>query len=253
MNKFELLALLGALAWLPPLIQLIIWLFTKPKLTIITHRQMEIGHNINGPIFNLSIALSGSTKECLVTEITVELKGPNEEKHILNWQWFEEKLYEIDYSELGLTPVKKQQNAIAIKVLKENLVEKKIGFHETLYKAKYDENYSATNQKSELISKANQDIQTLKASNEYDSFKTLFENSMIWKEGAYVAKIIVTVLNHKKTFSKEIKFHLTASHINKMQSNIPLCLAILEKHYFPVEEDEESEVLWSWIYPNIME
>ncbi|HTI61649.1 hypothetical protein [Mucilaginibacter sp.] len=250
---YKILAILGACAWLPPIIQLFIKYFTKVKITIIPYRIIEIGYNINGPIINLALALSAENSECLITNIEIQLHGPNQERHNLKWEWFEEKLYEIEYaaSELGLTPIKKQQNAIAIKILKEGLVEKKVGFHETAYKINHDQAYNAINQQFELLSKNNQDVFQLKATQEYDKLKNLLENSLIWKEGTYDGIIKVTTLDKSRFFTENIKFRLSANQIRSLQANILSCVRVLENAYFPSEELYQPK--WNWITTNILD
>lgn len=248
MDIYKALSILGALAWLPPLTGYLIKYLTKTKLTLIIHPQIEIGYTYNGSILNLSLAISAENKECLVTNIETIIEGPNREEHTLNWQWFEEKLYEIDYSEIGITPVKKQQNAIAIKVLKEYLVEKKIGFHENSFKEKYQQAIDNTNRQFELITKNSQDAQLIKSSKEYDQFKTLLESSLIWKEGNYKAKVIVRVLGLKENFNSEFQFRLSSNDIKKLQSNTIMAADVLEQAYLPTEG---FKVFWNWINQNI--
>jgi hypothetical protein len=59
---FQILAILGALAWLPQLIIFISKWLTKPKLTIITDKDLEIGYTTFGPIFNFQIAFLAEKK-----------------------------------------------------------------------------------------------------------------------------------------------------------------------------------------------
>ena len=247
---YKIIAIIGACAWIPPIVQIIIKLATKPKLTIFPHRSFQLGYTTNGPIINIGVALSAENSECLITNVDLDVKGPNNEQHQLKWQWLEEKLYEIDYSELGLTPVRKQQNAIAIKVLKENLVEKTIGFHEHAFIVTNDISYKATTRKYELLIRNNQDIQGLRATQEYDTFRTLLSNSLIWKEGTYEANIKVSVLNISQPFNKKFKFIVSANDIQQLQSNIDVCLTLLERHYFPLEDEYIAK--WNWVNPSVL-
>ncbi|WP_299289241.1 hypothetical protein [uncultured Mucilaginibacter sp.] len=249
MDIYKALSVLGALAWLPPVISYFIKLYMKPKLTLIVHPQIEIGYTYNGSILNYDLAISAENKECLVTNIQTIIEGPNREEHRLDWQWFEEKLYEIDYNnEIGSTPVRKKQNAIAIKILKEYLVEKRVGFHEASFKEKYQEAIDATNQKFELIIRNSQDPESVKLTTEYDKFKNLLESSLIWKEGNYKAKVLVKALNVKETFNTEFHFRLSTNDVKKLQSNTDFAIKVLEQAYIP---KEGFNVFWNWINPNI--
>jgi hypothetical protein len=248
---FKITAIVGACAWLPQIVKEINYLITKFKLTIILHGEIQVGYSVNGPILNLGTALSAENADCLVTNIEIDVVGPNQDQHNFKWQWFEEKLYEIEYTEIGTTPVKKQQTAIAIKILEENLVEKTIGYHSPIFKNSYQQAYDNTNNQHELLVRNNNDVQTLRSTTEYDGFRNLLLNSLIWRQGVFSCKMRVTVLNIKKTFDKEFKFRLSANDIQKLQSNVDTCIKVLELHYFPTGEDYQAN--WNWINTNILD
>lgn len=251
MDIYDYLAILGACAWIPSLIGLIIKIITKPRLNIIVHKQIELGYTTNGSIMNLSMALSSENSECLVTNIEVEITGPNKQQHLLKWEWFEEKLYEMDYPELGSTPVRKQQNAIAIKILKESLIEKKIGFHDVNFKEEYSSKFSSVNESYNNLSQNNLEIEQLKSTKEYNDFKNLLNSSCFWKEGIYKGTIKVCALNLIEPFKKEIDFKLTGIDNRRIQTNIKTCEEVLENHYFPVGKEYHDQ--WNWVYPNTIE
>ena len=60
---YEVLAILGASAWLPQLVVFISKKFSKPKLTIIPDKDVEIGFTSLGPIFNIQIAFLAEKKK----------------------------------------------------------------------------------------------------------------------------------------------------------------------------------------------
>ena len=69
----DIIACLGAAAWIP---QIITWGYkaiTKPVLTITPDRTVSIGHTILGPIFNLRLSINVDKKDTLIDFI--ELKS----------------------------------------------------------------------------------------------------------------------------------------------------------------------------------
>lgn len=69
---FEILAVIGALAWLP---QLFVWVEEKlkrPKLNIINHRLVEIGYTIYGPSINLNLAFSAENDDVFIETVYIE-------------------------------------------------------------------------------------------------------------------------------------------------------------------------------------
>ena len=63
------LSILGALAWLPEIIKLIKNIINKPKISIISDKNLELGFTLYGPIINLGLAFSSERKDALITKI----------------------------------------------------------------------------------------------------------------------------------------------------------------------------------------
>ena len=140
-NLTEWLSAIGALAWLPQLFQWIKEYFTKPKLTIVSGNQIEIGYTSFGPIINLSLAILSEKKKAIVNKIDLELVHENNDTQKFSWVWFEEVLYSMDLPGSQQVSTKKNQNAIAIKIGVDDLIEKKVGFQQNTFKNEYDKHY----------------------------------------------------------------------------------------------------------------
>lgn len=125
MEIYEVLAILGALAWIYPLAIWIQNILKKTKLEIINHNQLEIGYTINGPIINIDLAFSAIDKDAFIRKVTIMLEHENRENILLHWEWFEEVLYVMDLPDSAIVPYRKNQKAIAIKVPRETLIEKR--------------------------------------------------------------------------------------------------------------------------------
>jgi len=60
------IAILGAAAWIPHIIRLIIKIFSKPSLISINQKEIEIGFNTLGPIINFSLAFLAEKEKALI-------------------------------------------------------------------------------------------------------------------------------------------------------------------------------------------
>ena len=58
MKLIDWIAILGALAWTPHLVNLVREWLAKSKVRVITQREVEIGFTTYGPIFNIRLAFS---------------------------------------------------------------------------------------------------------------------------------------------------------------------------------------------------
>lgn len=248
MTITDVLAIIGALAWIYPLI---IWLdkrFTKTELEIINHKELQIGYTSYGPIINIDIALSASKEDAFVKEISIELRHESNQIENFKWEWFEENLMEIEIPDAGgIVPYKKNQKAVALKVLTNTLSEKKVGFQKPIFHENNSAQYQRTFEIYQNIITKNGDINELTLSKEYNDFEHFLRNNFIWKVGKYSGTITCIVANNKKTFTKDIEFYLTSLDVRKLENNIQLCLQTLNNHF--INRDPDFKVFWNWANP----
>jgi len=247
MNNFEILAILGALAWTYPLAIWIQKLLTKTEVEMLNHKQIQVGFTTNGPIVNVDIAFSATKKDAFIKKVSIDLLHESNEKIDLLWEWFEEELLEIDVPESGPVPYRKNQKAIAIKVPIETLIEKTVGFQSTSFKADYSRLYSSVNQKQINIISNSQNIEQLKTTDDYNNFIDTFKKHFPWKMGNYTGIISAEVSQRKKIFQQKFSFELTALDIKNMEQNIATCQKLIELHF--VAPDPDFVTNWKWANP----
>ena len=80
-----LIAILGAAAWIPHLVQLFMKIFTKPKLITVNQKEIEIGFNTLGPIINVGLAFLSEKDKALIQKITLQLKHSSQASHLFRW------------------------------------------------------------------------------------------------------------------------------------------------------------------------
>lgn len=249
---YKLLSILGALAWLPSIIEMIKNWLTKPLLSIIPDRTVEIGYTANGHVVNVRLAFTTEKKEALIRSITLSLKHENQDTHAFQWEWFEEELMQIETLDSGSIPYKKNQKAIAIKVLVDNLIEKKVGFHETEFKKKYNLKLKELRDTFHNWMTQERDLEELKVTNEYTAFQDLIRNSFSWRVGVYTASIKVFTDNvNVATAQTTIQFSLTSLDLKNLRHNIESTQEYIENSF--VVLDSEFRTNWNWVYSEIHE
>jgi hypothetical protein len=233
---FQILAILGALAWLPQLIIFISKWLTKPKLTIITDKDLEIGYTTFGPIFNFQIAFLAEKKRVLIRKVEIEMTHENNETHNFTWDWFEEILYEVNIPQSGLIPTRKNQKAIAINVDPDSLVEKKIGFQQNRL-------VQLTTEEFLNIYNAGDDVNQIRTRNTFNNLRDYYKNGFNWKIGKYSATIKAT-LSNDQIFTTKVDFQLTSLNIKTIEPNIEIAQKLVDKEY---GADIEVEQNWLWV------
>ncbi|HKC36893.1 MAG TPA: hypothetical protein VKB95_12555 [Chitinophagaceae bacterium] len=248
---YKLLSILGALAWLPSIIDWIKKWLTRPRLSIIPDRTVEIGYTANGHVVNVRLAFTTEKKGALIKNVTLSLKHEKHDTHVFQWEWFEEEIMQMETLDTGLIPYKKNQKAIAIKVLVDNLIEKKVGFHETEFKKGYNKKLKQLRDIYHNWMTQNKDLKDLKITNEYTSFQDLIKNSFSWKVGVYTATIKVFTDNLKPAAETTIQFTLTSLDLKNLEHNIAATHQFIENSF--VVLDPEYRTNWNWVYTDTHE
>jgi hypothetical protein len=244
----EWLAVIGAFAWLPTIIQWIKDYLKKPKLTIVSGKEFDVGFTTFGPIINMSLAFLSENKKALINKIELELVHENNDTQKFSWVWFEEVLYTIDIPDGTPLDTKRNQTAIAIKIGLDELIEKRVGFQQDSFKSEYDKQFKLLREEEREYMKIEKPRIDLKATQSYRALHDLFSNSFFWKVGNYHVKINAFILENNTKVTHTLKFNLTNLDIKLLQSNIGSCHTLLEKRF--VDEKLPDIKPWNWVPTN---
>ncbi len=248
----EWLAIIGAFAWLPSIIDWINNWLTRPRLSMIPDRLVEIGYTANGHIVNVRLAFTTEKKEALIRNVTLSLKHEKYDTHLFQWEWFEEELMQMETLDAGSIPYKKNQRAIAIKVLEDNLIEKKVGFHETEFKKSYDKKIKELRDVFHIWMTQNKKMDDLRATNEYNAFQDLIKNSFSWRVGVYTATVKVFTDDLKNAATEiTIQFSLTSLDLKRLERNIAETQEYTDNSFIVLNPDYKPN--WNWIYTEVHE
>lgn len=85
MKIIDIIAILGALAWLPQIFSWIYHWLQKPKIQIFHEEEAEVGFIKFGNAFNIRISFLARKKHALIDNIELELEDKDGAKHNLKW------------------------------------------------------------------------------------------------------------------------------------------------------------------------
>ncbi|MGU3359688.1 hypothetical protein ACLBWX_05070 [Methylobacterium sp. M6A4_1b] len=85
MEVADIVAYIGAAAWLPQIIGWGVKAFSKPKVRLMPDRSLSVGFTSFGPIFNLHIAFASERKDALLEELSVHLRHEAGDTRRLSW------------------------------------------------------------------------------------------------------------------------------------------------------------------------
>lgn len=145
----------------------------------------------------------------------------------------------------GRIPYKKNQKAIALKVLIETISERKIGFQSPNFNKKYAQFFQNSQEVLQNYKQNNENLNKLYTTNEYNEFLNLFKNSFPWKLGKYNGVIKAKIANRSKEFYKSFEFVLTNLDVRRLEKNIDLCEKFWENHF--IKQDPDFFISFDWI------
>ena len=249
MKLIDIIAILGALAWLP---QIFSWIYNwlkKPKISIYHDGEAEVGYIKNGNAFNLRFSFLARDKHALIDDIELHLTDKDGARHILKWMWYSETFYELQ-GPAGNSTMAKQQNAIAINAFRDVLIEKFIGFQSVAFLEKrkllaYKLTTLVENQK---INGA-VDMEAVKRSHEYNELIRLYKNSLLWKVGEYSAIAKIHIADTNETIEHTLSFRLSELEIDTLNKNIEFAKSVVDCEF--IDTSQQLAGTWLWAKPTI--
>jgi len=241
MEWYQIIAIFGALAWLPIIIR---W-FIRPKLSIVSDNEIEVGYDLDGPKLKIQFAFSSDYKDSLIDNMTLELIHKDQETHSLIWNWLEEEIIQITYPEFGELPTKKKQKAIAIHVPNDFLTEKRISFIDKEFKDRFNELQLLLDIKHNNFFTEKKDLKELRSTNEFKNFINLYVNSFYWKPGEYSISIKIHNRKNINPYHHKMRFQLTNLDTQKLRHNIESSKRFFDSVY--ITQDKESLTGWNTI------
>lgn len=239
-----LISTIGALSWVPHLWGIIKKKVLKPKLSVYFDKSIYIGFNNEGPNIALNIAILCENKSSLINDISVILTHENNQKTEFHWNSIQEELMDLTIPGTGSMSNTRNHQAIALRIDEDSLLERRFWFTSPKYSEQYSnflmkvrEVYlNHTNSSNEI------NIQTIKASTEYNNLLEFFRGEFIWKSGKYSAEMTIKTSDGTLTKSS-LGLFLTRIDHKTLETNIPLFKQYLEQEFF----DRNIEVKeWDW-------
>lgn len=249
MKLIDIIAILGALAWLP---QIISWIYNwlkKPKISIYHDGEAEVGYIKNGNVFNLRLSFLAREKHALIDNIELILTDKDGAHHTLKWMWYSETFYELQ-GPAGNSTMAKQQNAIAINAFRDVLIEKFIGFQSIAFLEKRKQlAYKLTTFIENQRANGEIDIDAIKRSHEYNELIRLYKNSLLWKSGEYSVIARIHIVDTNETIDHKFNFRLSDLEIDTLNKNIEFAKSVVDCEF--INTTQQLTGAWLWAKPNI--
>jgi hypothetical protein len=253
MSIFEFAAILGALAWIPPLFKIIKNYLTTPEIRIITQKNAEIGFTTYGPIFNIRIAFATRHKDVVLSAIKITLRHESGEERVFSWQGIVQRMGEIRNPEGATIPWEKEHSVLAIKLNEKEVEERLIRFQEEDFHIN-KEIYEAKSAKklSYLFEKGGFNPDEFLQSEEMSEQVSFIKHWTNWKQGEYSITFDIESPEKFILTDNKYKFSFTPLDIEVLEKNKDLILLSYEDEIKNKQKDYQlNNVIWGWRNPVI--
>lgn len=253
MTSTDWIAIVGALAWLPPIIAALKAWLTRPEVRIITQPAPEIGFTTYGPICNMRLAFSVKNKDLVVTGLKIVIVHESGESRTFYWRGITQKIGQMHYPEVGPVPFEKELNVLAMKLVERDIEERFIRFQELAFlNAKSKVEKRATKKIAYLKQQGTLDMATFLKSEEMADVFLCVKQAFSWKAGNYKLRFEIESPESFSVSDDKYEFSLTPVDIEHLQQNI----GTIEESYAREltssrEEDKPSPIVWNWSYPDL--
>ena len=253
MTATDWIAIVGALAWLPPIVGAINEWLTRPEVRIITQPAPEIGFTTFGPICNMRLAFSVKNKDLVVTGLKLDITHESGEARIFEWRGITQKMGQMNYPEIGPVPFEKELNVLAMKLVERDIEERFVRFQESAFlESKSTAEKRATKRLAYLKQQGALDIEAFLKCEEMSDVYSCIKQGFSWKAGNYKIRIVLESPENFLVSDDRYEFSLSLVDIEHLEANkASIQLAYVRELNAVNGGEKGSAIVWNWSYPNM--
>lgn len=253
MSFTDLAAVVGALAWIPPIFVGVRTWITRPEIRIITQPAPEIGFTTFGPILNLRIALTVRHKDIVVTGVRLRVTHESGEESVFSWRGIIQRMGTFNYPQIGAIPFEKESSVLAMKVSPKDVEERFIRFQNLEYLQKKMLLDSVSLKKLAYLRKSETfDAPSFLRSQEMAEVYSFIRQSFSWKPGSYRVKVMLESPDTFVVLDDEYAFTLSPLDVQNLSENLNHVEQYFANEVLPLQEGEQrAPINWSWAYPDM--
>ena len=254
LNTTDVIAYLGAAAWIP---QIITWGYnaiTKPVLTITPDRTVSIGHTIFGPIFNLRLSINVDKKDTLIDFIGIEVQHESGAKHTLEWTGMTEFFSEVKNSAGDNQIIQRDIVPISVKLSTLSLIERFFRFQDSSFISVNKVEVDKLTEHQQFMRKKNAAYHDdFLNSKEVDAYIKFMRSNFYWQAGSYSVSFLVRSPAPSKLQPCKYQFKLTQDNVDMLKNNLDEVKADIE-HFIKkgdVPDFDGKPGNWGWCSVNL--
>ena len=253
MTFTDLAAIVGALAWLPPIFIAARSWITKPQIRVITQPSPEIGFTTMGAILNLRVALTVTHKDIVITGVRLKIKHESGEEVFLSWRGIVQRMGTMNYPQVGAVPFEKELNVLAMKISPKDVEERFIRFQNIAFLQKKSEHEETTLRTMAHLNQTKTfDASKFLQNREMIDLYSYIKQSFSWKPGSYQLEVLLESPDAFTVLDNKYSFILSPLQVNNLSDNTQHIEQYYANEVLPRKADEQPTLItWNWVYPDM--
>lgn len=253
MNLTDWAAIVGALAWLPPIFGGIRAWLRRPKLQVFTQPAPEIGFTTKGPILNMKLAFAVTNRDLVITGVRIHVTHESGEQISLAWQGIVQHMGSISYPQVGSAPFERESGVLALKVPQSSVEERFIRFQNPEFTAKLAEYDAVAVRRLVHLRKTSALDRSFLQAQEMSDVYSFIRHELPWKPGSYRVSILIESPEVFDVVGTEYEFSLSPLFIQRLHTNLEQVETYYAAEIFPEDDAGNKSPIarWDWVYPEM--
>ena len=245
----EIVAYVGAAAWLPQIIALIRRATMKPRVTIVPEKQVEIGYTIYGPIFNLRLAVSAAKKDTIIDHVGASIRYEDGAIHEFAWAGMRETFSEIKDLSGNTQFVERDYSPIALVLSQFGVIERFFRFQVPSFHSKQKKLLLVATDYQAYLKKEKADYhKDFLKSKQFHDVLEFYDQSFFWKSGRYIVTFSVKSPTKVILAESAYVFDLKPYEVEDLKKNLSgVKIEGTNVAKSDIEGFKGEEVKWHWI------
>jgi hypothetical protein len=237
----DIIALIGAAAWIPQIIEWINKALVKPKVEILSAQTVQIGYSDYGPHVVWPMSFSAEHQDALVKKIVLTVRHSKGEVRSFIWDYVKETFFQLQAgSDVG--EFAKPSEVLALKISVLTLTERSIVFKDSELQKDLRSRLAQVTDYHKYSPTQDRNPEALMKVKEVIQAQEFFANNMYWKEGDYTFEVEMQIVgreSHRQSFTVTFR----RENIESLQTNIPL----FQSHLRAITIGEQEPIKWSYV------
>lgn len=240
---------IGAAAWIPPVVSVIRSFFKRPLVTVIPSHYVTVGFTELGPVLNIKVAIT-SNQDVLINNVQLNVKHESGANFLFRWHEVVEVKGQMIFPGAANQPVFQETEAIAMKILpsdfKDVELRNRSATHtETCRKLWRDWTVDRRRQ----MNLGEYDSAVFFASRAVQDMVAYLRSQMVWRSGRYSVQIEMDSKTPSTFDVPALEFELSEYDIVLMQENCDNMSKYMRNAclHDSARQEEFEQLSWHWL------